>query len=229
MSGKAPVPSNATISDVANHDGIGWAIATEISVAPAQPEKKALATEISVARSEAKPGPERPVEKEAPSKRARLRPNAARRAEQVAGAILAHAAGKNIPWYAVGIDQARIAEILGWDSSRFANRGKVWRAIQYAERIGLVSIIDRGRMRPDHDLQGVTGTYAVHSTDADEARLLSPEEIDGLKALALSEIQRSGRTRRRIDALNENLAAFDRQHGNRIERRMKNRRASEER
>jgi hypothetical protein len=191
--------------------------ATEISVASVAYNKITNATEITGAQVEHGNDERRNYKG-----RTRLRPEAARRAEQVAEAIQVWADQNRIPWYAVGIDQARILELLGRPAT-FAERGKVWRALRYAQRIGLLAILEPGRPRADRDGEGVPGLYAIFGTEAGEANLLSDAQIADLQRVASAEIVGSYRTRLRVQRYQKKLENFDRQNPNVRKRRRKRR------
>ncbi|HUA07943.1 MAG TPA: hypothetical protein VMA98_01640 [Candidatus Acidoferrales bacterium] len=182
----------------------GEAISNAAEFSAAHPSDQDDSTKSNIRRSTAA------------EKRGIIRPDGAKRAEQVVAAIADYAKQKRIPAFAVVIDHARIAKLLG--SEHNANertvRNQVFRGIRYAEELGMLVVHDSGRPRPNRKIDGVPGLYSIIATEVPGGRrVLTERERAALVDVATSKIRANKRTRRRVDSHWSRLDTFDAVYG----------------
>lgn len=140
-----------------------------------------------------------------------MRSSAVQKAEAITAAILMHAAQTGVTSLAVAVDGARLCDLLGWDRESKNLRLRVWKSTRYAERLGLIAILDPGRPRPGKDVEGRCTLYSVIRERSNPGDLrLTDAEVEAQRTAVLLDLRSNWRIWNRIRDHFAALAEFDR-------------------
>ncbi len=154
-----------------------------------------------------------------------MRAAAVGHAKMVADAIFDFMQYYGLPWFAIRIDQKRLTERLDMNSQQKSQRTKVWRWTRYAERLGLIARVNKGRPNPSQDEKGIIGWFALITTVPPVDRVpISEHQVAANRAKALYYIDRNAKSKADFEAYCNRIAAHDaknREREQRKERRKK--------
>jgi len=146
-----------------------------------------------------------------------VRENGANSAKRLVGALADYANRKHIPLYALSIDHKRIAQLVYGDSTEatsWRSRGRVKRAISYAEKLGMLAVLCPGRPRPNGKIEGIPGLYAIIATHVPLGRsVVSKRDREKLIDDAYDNISKLKKTARRVTEYFEKLETFENAFG----------------